>query len=148
LRSLNAQRSPVFTAKCDTWAMSPDELAHLLVDLDMDLTDEGDHAHAQAGFASYIDMVWRERQIFTSFHQQEQILHRLRRHAEPLVHPQATAECVIRPALVDLTGPQEGYAVTLYVRAFGVDGSSAEEQWGLALGEIAGLIRAKDLALM
>ena len=81
---------------------------------------------APAGFASYIDILWRERSLFASFHLQEQMLHRLTRHAAPLDHPYAMLDCVLRPAMVDLTGPQEGFAISLYVKALGHDAQTAE----------------------
>ncbi|MEO6982386.1 MAG: hypothetical protein ABI072_04655, partial [Edaphobacter sp.] len=60
LRALNATRSPVFTAKCDAWSLDPEELDHLRLNLDI-LAEE-----APSGFTSYIDLLWRERSIFTS----------------------------------------------------------------------------------
>src|ERR1700723_3497416 len=93
LRALNAARSPVFTAKCDAWPLDPEELEHLQLDLDTIAAD------TPAGFASYIDLLWRERSIFASFHQQEQMMHRLARHAASLDQPYAMLDCVIRPAL-------------------------------------------------
>jgi hypothetical protein len=140
LRALNAARSPVFTAKCDAWPLDPEELEHLRLNLDLNADD------TPAGFASYIDILWRERSIFASFHQQEQLLHRLTRHSAPLDQPHAMVECVIRPALVDLTGPQEGFAVSLYVKALGPDQRTAEENWASALDAIVALLRSKDLA--
>ena len=62
LRALNATRSPVFTAKCDAWAMDADELEATRLDLDVPQPE------AVHGFASYVDMVWRERTLFVSFH--------------------------------------------------------------------------------
>jgi hypothetical protein len=140
LRALNAGRSPVFTAKCDAWEATPDELETLHFDLDQPVSEQ------PCGFASYIDLLWRERSVFASFHQHEQLLHRLVRYAEPLDHPLAALECVVRPAMVDLAGPQEGFAITVYVRALGPDAASAYRHWEQALEAIAGLIRGKDLA--
>jgi hypothetical protein len=140
LRALNAARSPVFTAKCDAWPLDAEELDTLRVELDVSAEE------APAGFASYIDLLWRERSVFVSFHQQEQTLHRLVRHATQLDQPYAMLDCVIRPALVDLTGPQEGFAVSLYVKAVGPDPRSAEENWAAALDAVVGLLRSKDLA--
>jgi hypothetical protein len=139
LRALNAARSPVFSAKCDAWALDPDELESLRMNLDVAA------AETPAGFASYIDLLFRERTIFTSFHQQEQMLHRLTRHAAALDHPYAALDCVIRPALVDLEGPQEGYAVSLYVKALGTDGHEAGERWAAALEAVVTLVRSKEL---
>jgi hypothetical protein len=140
LRALNATRSPVFTAKCDAWLIEGEELDGLRINLDV-LVDE-----TAAGFGSYIDILWRERSLFTSFHQQEQMLHRLTRHAALLDQPVAMLDCVLRPALVDLTGPQEGFAVSLYVKALGHDPHSAEENWATALDAVVSLLRSKDLA--
>lgn len=140
LRALNAARSPVFTAKCDAWPLDADELDAVRVNLDIG-ADE-----APAGFGSYIDILWRERSLFASFHMQEQMLHRLTRHAAPLEHPYATLDCIIRPAMVDLAGPQEGFAISLYVKAVGHDGQAAEANWASALDAVVALLRSKDLA--
>jgi hypothetical protein len=140
LRALNAGRSPVFTAKCDAWNVTGEELERLQLELEQQAADQ------PCGFGSYLDLVWRERSLYASFHQHEQLLHRLVRYAEPLDHPLAALECVLRPALVDLTGPQEGFAITVYVRALGADYASAYRHWAEALEAVAGLIRGKDLA--
>lgn len=147
LRSLNAPRSPVFTAKCDAWPLHPkqdaDELETLR--LNLDIFDDASH-DVSDGFVSYIDILWRERSIFTSFHQHEQLLHRLTRHAAPLHHPYAMLDCVLRPALVDLTVPQEGFALSLYIKALGHDPQAAEENWASALDAVVGLVHSKDLS--
>lgn len=147
LRALNAPRSPVFTAKCDAWPLDPangaEELANLRLHLDP-FSEEAENT--SNGFSSYIDLLWRERTIFTSFHQHEQLLHRLTRHAEVLDYPYAMLDCIVRPALVDLNGPQEGFAVSLYIKALGYDASAAEQNWATALEGIVSLIRGKDLS--
>lgn len=141
LRALNAPRSPIFTAKCDAWPLDPDELDHLRFSLGHTAEE------APTGFTSYIDILWRERSIFTSFHQQEQLLHRLARLSAPLDHPYAMVDCVIRPALVDLTGPQEGFAISLYVKALGHDSQTAEEHWASALDAVVALLRSRAFIL-
>lgn len=140
LRALNAQRSPVFTAKCDAWTMDEQELEALRTELDI-LPEE-----AAAGLSSYIDLVWRERSIFVSFHQQEQMLHRLTRKTTLLDHPYAMLDCIVRPALVDLTGPEEGFAVSLYIKALGHDEPAANENWAAALEAVVALVRSRELA--
>ena len=140
LRALNAARSPVFTAKCDAWLLDPDELVQLRLELDLIAPD------APSGFGSYIDILWRERSIFASFHQQEQMLHRLSRHAALLHQPYAMLDCVLRPALVDLTGPQEGFAISLYLKAAGHEARAAEENWTVALELIVPLLRSREFA--
>jgi hypothetical protein len=141
LRALNAARSPVFTAKCDAWPLDADELDALRMNLDVSVDE------APAGFGSYLDILWRERSLFASFHLQEQMMHRLTRHAAPLEHPYAMLDCIIRPAMIDLTGPQEGFSVSLYVKALGHDAQAAEENWASALDAVVALLRGKDLAL-
>lgn len=141
LRALNAARSPVFTAKCDAWPLDAKELEALREELDV-IADE-----APAGFCSYIDILWRERSLFASFHLQEQMLHRLTRHAAPLHHPYAMLDCILRPAVVDLAGPQEGFAVSLYVKALGHDERAASDNWAAALDAVVALLRSKDLVL-
>ena len=139
LRALNATRSPVFTAKCDAWPLGAEELAALHFDLETSDVD------SPAGFASYIDVVWRDRTIFTSFHQHEQRLHRLARHAASLDQPSAELDCILRPALIDLEGPQEGFALSVYVKALGADEHDAWERWSTALQAVVALIRSKEL---
>lgn len=149
LRALNANRSPVFTAKCDAWTMDADELPAPIFDLDL---HPDDVAH---GFASYIDLVWRDRPLFISRHQQEQRLHRLLRLLEPLDHRYAAVDCILRPALVDLAGPphragtrtQEGYAISLYVKALGTDPAHAYEAWSRALVSVVTVLRGKELSV-
>jgi hypothetical protein len=141
LRALNAPRSAVFTAKCDAWPLDQEELAALRAELDI-IAEE-----APAGFGSYIDILWRERSLFASFHLQEQMLHRLTRHTVPLEHPYAMLDCILRPAMVDLAGPQEGFAVSLYVKAAGHNEQAAEENWASALAAVVAVLRSKDLVL-
>ncbi len=93
-----------------------------------------DQVDARFGFVSYLDLVWRERAVFVSLPQQEQRLQRLARLVEPLDAAYATVEGVVRPALVDLTGPQEGFAVSLYVKALGTDAAQAYERWARGAG--------------
>jgi hypothetical protein len=143
LRALNAARSPVFTAKCDAWVLEAEELEQLRINLDLDLHLAPDDT--PSGFASYIDILLRDRPLFLSFHQNEQLLHRLVRRSAPLDHPHAMLDCVIRPALLDLTGPQEGFAVTLYIKALGPDPHTATEHWAAALDAVVALLRGKDL---
>jgi len=141
LRALNATRSPVFTAKCDAWPMDAEELEDIRIELGLG------EAEGPAGFTSYIDLIWRERPLFVSFHHQEQRLIRLARLLDPLDHPFAAVETVLRPALVDLTGPQEGFAVTLYLKAVGTDAAHAYEHWTRALEAVVPVLRSKELSL-
>jgi hypothetical protein len=139
LRALNAGRSPVFTAKCDVWPVDAEGVADLADELDLDRTE------VSSGLASYIDLVARDRSRFTSFHQQEQLLRRLARLAGALKQDFALLDCVLRPAFVDFGTPQQGYAISLYIKAVGVDAPAAMQEWAHALSAIVALVRSKDL---
>ncbi|HEY0264751.1 MAG TPA: hypothetical protein VGC07_09520 [Granulicella sp.] len=142
LRALNAPRSAVFTAKCDAWALSLEERETLLLNIDPTLSD------VPVGFGSYIDLVPRERTLLGSFPQQEQLLGRLMRRAVPLDHPLAALECIIRPVFLEITTPQEGYSISLYVKALGADAQDAWQNWAAALESVVALLRSKDLSLI
>jgi hypothetical protein len=145
LRSLNAARSPFLTAKCDAWQLMPDSHAEQLEALTLELLL--DPTEAKAGFASYIDLLWRERSVFASAHHQQDRLDRIVRRAQRLPHREAALECVLRPALLDLNGPLEGFSVTLYVTALGPDAATAHRRWELALEDITALLRSRELEL-
>jgi hypothetical protein len=140
LRALNAPRSTVFTAKCDTWALAQDELQPLCLNLDL---TEG---LAHSGFASYIDLLWRDRTIFASSHRQQQMLDRLVRLAASLPRPHCALELIMRPALIDFGDPQEGYAVSLYIKATGSDPTHAGEEWGSGLADVVKLLRGREFS--
>lgn len=140
LRSLNGSRSPVFTAKCDVWAMAPEEIESLRLELDADEVDSG------AGIASYIDLIWRDTSIFVSAAQQRQWITRFLRVVSTLDHPAAVVECVLRPAFLDLKTPQEGFAVSLYVKAVGPDQESTTQFWSAALTNVTRIIRGPEMA--
>jgi hypothetical protein len=145
LRSLNATRSPFLTAKCDAWelhaAMNADELESRRLELMLSAEDTA------FGYASYIDLLWRERSVFASAHQQQDRLDRIVRRAERLQHPEAALECILRPALLDLTGPLEGFSVSLYITAVGPELDIARRRWELAMDDVVTLLRSKELEL-
>jgi hypothetical protein len=142
LRSLNATRSPLLTAKCDAWELTETSHADTLESLRLELMLGEEDIF---GFASYIDLLWRERSVFASAHQQQDRLDRIMRRAQKLTHAEAALQCVLRPALLDLNGPLEGFAVTLYVTALGHEKSLAHRRWELALEDVVALLRGKDL---
>lgn len=143
LRALNATRSPFLTAKCDSWHLSDSDHADALGALQLELMLSADDT--PHGFASYIDLLWRERSVFASAHQQQDRLDRIMRRAQRLHHPEAALECVLRPALLDLNGPLEGFAITLYITALGPEPDVARHRWELAMDDTISLLRGKDL---
>jgi hypothetical protein len=143
LRALNATRSPFLTAKCDTWTLPAADHPEALEALRLELMLPDDDT--QFGYASYIDLLWRERSVFASAHQQQDRLDRIVRRAQRLQHPEAAFACVLRPALLDLSGPLEGFAITLYLTALGSEPEIARRRWELALDDIIALLRGKEL---
>jgi len=141
LRALNASRSPFLTAKCDAWPLAASDPALESLRLELDL--DPDHIHV--GFASYIDLIWRERAVFASAHHQQDRLDRIIRRAQKLSHPQAALECILRPAMLDLSGALEGFAITLYITALGPDADTASQNWAAALEDVVHLLRSRDL---
>ncbi len=142
LRALNTARSPVFTAKCDLWPINdPDELHALALELALDDLGGG----AYAAFASYLDLIWRDRSTFASFHQHQHIMHRLERRIASIDEHQALTECIIRPALVDFGAPQEGFAASFYVKALGSSTEDARNVWARALAAVVLVLRSRDL---
>ncbi len=109
--------------------------------LELMLSDED----AACGFASYIDLLWRERSVFASAHRQQDRLDRIMRRARRLPHTEAAFECVLRPAFLDLNGPLEGFAITFYLTALGPDPQIARRRWELAMEDIVTLLRGKEL---
>jgi hypothetical protein len=148
LRSLNATRSPFITAKCDTWILTPADYAEQLETLRLELVLPAEDG--VCGYSSYIDLLWRERSVFASAHQQQDRMDRIVRRAQKLPHPECALECVLRPALYDIeststNGTLEGFAVTLYLTAIGPDPAMALRRWELALDDIVELLRGKEL---
>jgi hypothetical protein len=145
LRALNAQRSPFLTAKCDAWPLSssdsPGDLEPLRIELAL---AEEDVAFA---FTSYIDLLWRERAVFASAHHLQDRLDRLARRALKLPHPEASLQCVLRPAMVDLGATLEGFATTIYVTAVGPDPETAQKRWSSALEDVVDLLRSREFEL-
>ena len=74
------------------------------------------------------------------------MLRRLTRLAAPVPRRWAALDCVLRPALLDLDGPREGFAVSLYVKALGPSPLAAWKEWAAALAAVVALIRGKDFA--
>ncbi len=145
LRALNGARSAFFTSKCDAWTLGPedggDKLEALRVELDLADDEVG------YGFASYIDILWRERTVFASAHLASERLDRLVRRAARLSDVHASFEATLRPAFVHLNNTVEGFGATLYVTAVAADPETAVRRWEAALEAIVHLLREREQAL-
>ena len=142
LRALNAARSPFITVKCDAWPLSardsPGELEPLRHELMLPVEE------AVCAFTSYIDILWRERAVFASSHQQQDRLDRIARRATKLPHAEAAVQCVLRPAMLDVEAPLEGFVTTLYVTGVGPDADLAHRRWADALEDVVDLLRSRE----
>ncbi|HVG27220.1 MAG TPA: hypothetical protein VM865_06415 [Acidobacteriaceae bacterium] len=145
LRALNAVRSPFMTAKCDAWPVSGREgLADLEpLRIELVLPEE----ECSAAFTSYIDLLWRERGVFASAHHQQDRLDRLSRRAGKLQHPEAALQCVLRPAMLDIDSPLEGFATTLYVTGVAANVDLARQRWASALEDVVDLLRSREFEI-
>ena len=122
LAALNAAESPVLTCKCDRWAVPPEELDPYEL--------EASRETAQAGAASYVDIVLRDGEVFASFDAHEAWARQaaLRLRAMPLAN--GRVDLVIRAALGEESG---GFGMTLYAIGCGADAGGAEAAWAAIL---------------
>ncbi len=102
---------------------------------------------AQAGFSSYIDLLWRDRACSPRVTAWKAVLYRMDRLAAELPHCLAKLECVLRPAVVDLDGAvSEGFAITLYVKASASTTQRPAERWDCRTAEtVSTLLRSREL---
>jgi hypothetical protein len=145
LRALNAPTSAFLTAKCDAWTLYPEIAGEKLeqLRLELDLFDED----VAFGMGSYIDLLPRERSRFASAHVATDLVARIVRRANRLPHQYASLELTLRPALVDLKTPLEGYSATLYLTAVASDPETAGRRWEAALEDIVHLLREREWAV-
>ena len=145
LRSLNATTSAFLTAKCDVWALYPEIAAEKLESLRLEL-DLGDEEVA-FGMGSYIDLLPRDRRLFASAHVATDLVSRIARRVSRLANPYAALELTLRPALVDLSAPLEGYSATMYLTAVAGDPDTALRRWEAALEDVVNLLREREWAV-
>lgn len=145
LRSLNAGNSAFLTAKCDAWTLDAESGGEKLeaLRMELDLADED----AAFGFGSYVDLVPRDRTTFASAHIFTERLDRIVRRAARLQQPYAALEATMRPCVVDLRGPLEGFCATLYLTAVGGDPETAGKRWEAALEDVVNLLREREWAI-
>jgi hypothetical protein len=123
---LNADTSPLWTAKCDAWTSSVDEGAEPFDPYEMD-ADPGEVAF---GAGSYVDLLPRDVGFRAGFERQE---HWIRAVTEVLRSTPASAarvELVLRRAEVE---GASGFAVTWFVEGCGSTAQRAGQRWAEAL---------------
>ena len=120
---LNSARSPLFTTKCDCWALSeseidPDEFA-------------ATREMARVGFASYIDVVERDPFRFASFDLHEKRVRELASNLRKTDLLSGRVDVVVRAAVLKA---QNGFGITLYAAGCGATEGSAYVAWQAVLG--------------
>jgi hypothetical protein len=123
---LNAANSPVFTTKCDIWALAEADIDPY----EFGATDD----QARAGFASYIDILERDAARFASFTFHEKRIRNLTAHVRELDLRQGRMDLVLRAATMK---EQSGYGLSLYAAGCGADSASAYESWKQVLAAAA-----------
>jgi hypothetical protein len=127
---LNGPGSPLWTAKCDVWEPKPDELASAAM-------ASPAVSAAQAALACYVDLLPLEGQVFRQWQQGEALCREwvARLAAVPL--PECRVDLIVRQAIA---GKAEGFGVTAYLGAAGLDRSAAAAALAAALAAFAGAI--------
>jgi hypothetical protein len=127
LLALNAPASPLCTSKCDTWSLTGNE-----IDPDEFSASPQD---AATGFASYIDILNRDPDRFSSFALAEQHVRELAACLRQVDLTCSRIDFVVRGATARYPGSAttDGYGITLYVAACGTDQAAAYTVWQTAL---------------
>jgi hypothetical protein len=118
LVAVNRASSPVFSVKCDVWALGREEIDPFEFDCG---PGQADH-----GIAAWIDLIALDAGLFGSFQRHEawvrRAVHRLRSEAIG----SGRVDLVIRAAVV---GGRDGFGITLYAAGCGADTFAAHAAW-------------------
>ena len=125
LVEFNANDSPVFTSKCDTWGLAGEEIDPDEFAASVD--------NARVGFASYLDVLQRDATQFSSFEFHERRGRYLVNHLRLLAVEHGRVDIVLRAAV---TKEGSGYGLTLYAAGCGADEASAYTAWQTLLAAV------------
>lgn len=120
LKTINAETSAVWSAKCDAWVLSNGDK----------MLDFGTVLH---GFGAYFDVIPHDLEHFSSLSRQTAMVQKLASEARKLPPEDARADFILRPA--SLIG-RAGYAATVYVFGYGDQEQTARENWSQALSNV------------
>ncbi len=119
LVTLDGAASPVFTSKCDVWALTADEI-------DPDEFGCAPQDACAEGWASWIDLMARDPQLFVSFEAHEECVRRIAEGLRADAVPWGRVDLVVRVAVA---AGREGFGITLYAAGCGVDTQAAHAAW-------------------
>jgi hypothetical protein len=126
LERLNAADSPVFTSKCDVWALRAEEIDPFEF--------ECHREDGQAGVASYIDVILRDAARFASFDQHEAWVKTLVYDLKRISIRNGRVDVTIRAASVAMeAGESSGFGLTLCAAGCGADFTAASAAWETVL---------------
>ncbi len=123
---LNANSSPLWTAKSDAWTSSADEGAEPFDPYEMG-AEPGEVAF---GAGSYVDLLPRDIAFLSSFERQERWIRVLTEALRAIPASAARVELVLRRAEVEAV---PGFGVTWFVEGCGATADRAREAWAKAL---------------
>lgn len=128
LLALNAQGSPLLTAKCDLWSAST-----------LSQEEQGFFPTARAKYASYVDVLWLDARLRSSFVAAERQMRCWTSGLRAAENEQASAEVILRACAVN---GEAGFYWSVYVSGFGVDPAAAHRGWGEALLQVTAALLA------
>jgi hypothetical protein len=123
---LNADTSPLWTAKCDAWTSSADDGADLFDPYEMD----AEASEVAFGAGSYIDLLPRDVSFLADFERQERWIRAVTEELRSTPASAARVELVLRRAEVEGVS---GFAVTWFVEGCGSTAQRAGQRWAEAL---------------
>jgi hypothetical protein len=123
---LNADTSPLWTAKCDAWTSSADDGADRVDPYEMG----ADASEVAFGAGSYIDLLPRDVSFLAGFERQERWIRAVTEELRSTPASAARVELVLRRAEVEGVS---GFAVTWFVEGCGSTAQRAGQRWAEAL---------------
>ena len=121
LRTVNSARSALETAKCDAWETR-------------ELNAEEEIYNASHKFASYVDVVFTDKDARLTLPAHEQFARRLVELLRRTPEIPSAAEVCVRRCYYAADGKvREGCYCTFYVSGYGNDETSTRQNWGVGL---------------
>jgi hypothetical protein len=121
LRSMNSERSPLETAKCDVWTTN-------------ELNADEDIFNASYKLSSYVDLVCSNQEQRRSFDFHKGFAGRLTDLLRRAPEMRASTEISVRRCFFgESEETREGFYFTLYVSGFGEDELCAQKNWAIGL---------------
>ncbi|MGO9649357.1 conserved hypothetical protein [Candidatus Sulfotelmatobacter sp. SbA7] len=129
LAAMNSALSVVETVKCDAWAST-------------EINPEEEIFGAAHKFGSYVDLLFCDERVRSSFAEHENWAKRLTELLKKAPEIPAAAEFFIRRCHYHVAdGMREGFYVTFYLFGYGEDEREARQRWAIGLKLVENAIR-------